>query len=143
MNFHIGTATGIGGGGGHPPTIIGGIGIGGCGYCIFTSIVVTSFFGTAFTLAGGGHAGPTQAGGAAAGITIGVGAGIEPENVPAHAMVAAATTIRMNPRIPSFFTIPSSSFRKLIISENLLRLLTYVRRQPTSSPSWAWAEVAP
>jgi hypothetical protein len=93
-----------------------GAGIGGCGYCIFTSMVVTSFFGGgAFTLAGGGHAGPTQAGGAAARITIGVGAGIEPENVSAHAMLAAATTIRMIPRIPSFFTIPSSSFRKLII----------------------------
>jgi len=61
-----------------------------------------------------------QTGGAAAGITVGWGAGIPPIGVPAHTMLAAATTTRMNPRIPSFLTIPSSSFRQTIISENLL-----------------------
>jgi hypothetical protein len=76
MNFHIGTATGIGGGA--QGFIIGTNGFG-WGYFILTEIVVVSFgiFGAAFTLAGG-QAGPTQAG-AAAGITVGVGAGIAPE----------------------------------------------------------------
>jgi len=70
MNLHIGTATGIGGG----PQPIGpqasGGGIG-SGYCIFTWMDVLSFAGAAFTFSGGGHAAPTQAGGAAAGVTIG------------------------------------------------------------------------
>jgi len=75
MNFHMGTATGIGGAGGAQPTgpqtgIIGGGA--GCGYCIFTSMDVVSFFGIitgGFTFAGR-HPGPMHAG-AAAGITIG------------------------------------------------------------------------
>jgi hypothetical protein len=53
--------------------------IGGAGYCILTSITVVIFgalFG-AFILTGGGQAAPTHAG-AAAGITIGWGAGIAP-----------------------------------------------------------------
>ncbi len=73
MNFHMGTATGMGGGA-PQPAIMGpqGIGGGGAGYCILTSMEVVSFFGFIFTLGitGGGHAGPTHAG-AAAGITIG------------------------------------------------------------------------
>jgi hypothetical protein len=73
MNFHIGTATGMGGGA-PQPAIIGPHtgGGGGAGYCILTSMEVVSFFGFIFTLGitGGGHAGPTHAG-AAAGITIG------------------------------------------------------------------------
>ncbi len=116
MNFHIGTATGMGGGGAQPtgPHIGGGHGIiGGAGYCILTSITVVIFgahFG-AFILTGGGQETPTHAG-AAAGITIGCGAGIAPVYVSAHTMPVAATTIRMNPRIPIFLTIPSSSFRQ-------------------------------
>ncbi len=71
----------------------------------------------AFTLGGGGgHAAPTQAG-AAAGITIGCGAGIEPVNVSAHTMPAAATTTRMKPRMPSFLTIPY-----ILLSTNSLYL---------------------
>jgi len=113
MNLHIGTATGIGGGA-QPtpgPQIIGG-GVG-AGYCMLTLMEVVSFLGAHLTFGGGGGAqvGPTQAG-AEAGITIGVGAGIAPIFVPAHTMPAAATTTRMNPRIPSFLTIPSSSFRQ-------------------------------
>jgi len=109
----MGTATGMGGG----PQRGAKQAIGcGCGYFILTWIAVTSFFGFIFTLAGiitlaGGQLGPTHAG-AAAGITVGVGAGIAPEKVPAHTMPAEATTTRMNPRIPSFLTIPSSSFRQ-------------------------------
>jgi hypothetical protein len=79
MNFHMGTATGIGGG---PQAAIMGPqgGIGGAGNCILTSMEVVSFGGLAFTLGitGGGHAGPTHAG-AAAGITVGIGAAIAPE----------------------------------------------------------------
>jgi hypothetical protein len=114
MNFHMGTATGMGGGA-PQPAIMGpqdGMG-GGAGYCIFTSMEVVSFCGFAFTLGitGGGHAGPTHAG-AAAGITIGWGAGIAPVYVSAHTIPAAAKTVRMNPRITSFLTIPTSSFRQ-------------------------------
>jgi hypothetical protein len=120
MNFHMGTATGMGGGppGAHP--IMGPhTGIGACGYCILTSIVVVSFFGligAGFITGGGAQEPPIQAGGAAAGIICGSGAGIAPVNVPAHTTVAADMAISMNPRIPSFLTIPSSSFRQLIIS---------------------------
>ena len=76
MNFHIGTATGIGGGGAQPtgPHAGGEQGIiGGAGYCILTSITVVSFGAhlAAFILTGGGQETPTHAGGAAAGITIG------------------------------------------------------------------------
>jgi hypothetical protein len=88
--------------------------IGGAGYCILTSITVV-IFGAAFfilTGTGGGHPAGPHNGGAAAGITIGCGAGIAPVYVSAHAMPVAATTIRMNPRIPIFLTIPSSSFRQ-------------------------------
>jgi hypothetical protein len=75
---------------------------------------VVSFFGLQGTiLGGGGHAPPRHAGGAAAGITIGWGAGIDPIfAVSAHTMLVAATTTSMNPRILSFLTIPKSSFRQ-------------------------------
>jgi hypothetical protein len=112
MNLHIGTATGMGGGA-HPiptgPHNGGGVG---AGYCIFTLMEVVSFLGFICTFAGGGQAGPTQTGGATAGITVGTGAGIAPIFVSAHTMFAAATATRMNPRITSFLTIPSSSFRQ-------------------------------
>ena len=117
----MGTATGMGGaGGGHPYPQGGahGGGGGGAGYCIFTCIAVVrcGLHFTGLTLHGGGGGGgahmPPTHGGAAAGITAGWGAGIAPVDVPAHTMPAAATTIRMNPRIPSFLTIPSSSFRQ-------------------------------
>jgi hypothetical protein len=94
----------------HTGIIMGGTG---CGYWTLTSIAVDSFLGAgigmaggfiAFIFIGGGHTPPTHAG-AAAGTTIGCGAGIAPVNVPAHAMLAAATT-RMNPRIADFLTIP-------------------------------------
>jgi len=118
MNLHIGTATGIGGGW-HPTGAHIGGGVG-AGYCIFTLMEVVSFLGFIETLGGGGQAGPTQAGGAAAGITVGTGAGIAPIFVSAHTTLAAAAATSMNPRISSFLTIPSSSFRdKLIISGNL------------------------
>jgi hypothetical protein len=71
MNFHMGTATGMGGGAqlAIGPQKGGG---GGAGYCILTSMEVVNFLGLHFTLGitGGGHAGPTHAG-AAAGIIIG------------------------------------------------------------------------
>jgi hypothetical protein len=95
-------------GGGHPI-------IGGAGYCILTSITVVIFGAALFILTGagaGGHPPTPHIGGATAGITIGCGAGIAPVYVSAHTMPAAATTIRMNPRIPIFLTIPSSSFRQ-------------------------------
>ena len=105
MNLHIGTATGMGGGAqptGPQNAMGGGVG---SGYCIFTWMDVLSFLGAIFTLGGGGQAGPTQAG-AAAGATIGWGAGIDPVNVSAHTIPVAATTTSMNPRIPIFLTIP-------------------------------------
>jgi hypothetical protein len=113
----MGTATGMGGGtqGSQGGIIIGGTG---CGYETFTSMDVDSFLGTitgGFIFTGGGHAAPTHAG-AAAGTTLGCGAGIAPVKLPAHTMLAAATT-RMNPRIADFLTIPSSSFRQTHISE--------------------------
>jgi len=79
MNFHMGTATGIGGGG---APHMGGIGGGtGRGYDIWTSIVVVSFFSgggpMGRILAGGGHA-PAAHAGAAAGITVGAGAAMGP-----------------------------------------------------------------
>jgi len=91
----------------------------GSGYCTFTLIDVVSFLGFGFmggAQGAGAQFGPTQAGGADAGITVGCGAGIPPVKLSAHTMPAAATTTRMTPRIPSFLTIPSSSFRKLTIS---------------------------
>jgi hypothetical protein len=81
-------------------------------------MAVVSFFSFIFILAGGGQAIPTQAG-ADAGITVGWGAGISPVYVSAQTMPAAATTTRMNPRIPIFLTIPSSSFRQTHYIEEL------------------------
>jgi hypothetical protein len=82
-------------------------------------MAVVSFFALgAFILAGGGQPTPTHAG-AAAGITVGWGAGIAPVYVSAHTIPAVATTTRMNPRIPSFLTIPSSSFRQTHYIEEL------------------------
>jgi len=72
MNFHIGTATGMGGGAPQPAIMGPQGGMGGAGNCILTSMEVVSFCGLHFTLGitGGGHAGPTHAG-AAAGIRLG------------------------------------------------------------------------
>jgi hypothetical protein len=58
MNFHMGTATGMGGGGAQPIIAMGPQGgIGGWGYCSFTSMEVVSFCGFIFTLGGGGAQG--------------------------------------------------------------------------------------
>jgi len=111
MNFHMGTATGMGGGPAHVGTNAGGVTL---GYCILTLIVVTSLLGAhgaGFTFIGGGQAAPIH-GGAAAGIIVGWGAATPPVYVPAHTMLPNARATSMKPRIPNFLTIPSSSFRR-------------------------------
>jgi tRNA1(Val) A37 N6-methylase TrmN6 len=71
-------------------------------------MAVVSFFGLIGIgfIAGGAQFPPMHAGGAAAGITIGCGAGIAPVFISAHTTPAAARAISMNPRIPNFLTIP-------------------------------------
>jgi hypothetical protein len=87
---------------------------------MLTLMDVVSFWGPAIfggiggghaAIFGGGHAPGMQAG-AAAGITVGSGAAMAPVYDPAHAMLAIAATIRQDPRITIFLTIPSSSFRQ-------------------------------
>jgi len=70
-------------------------------------MAVVSFFGLiGIGFTAGAQFPPMHAGGAAAGITIGCGAGIAPVFISAHATPAAARAISMNPRIPNFLTIP-------------------------------------